>query len=41
MILDLVSQSNRQLVDFFDISSGVFDQIVQVAQLEESVRVNT
>ena len=41
MLLNLLSQGNQRLVYFLEISRGVFDQLIQMAKLEESVWVNT
>lgn len=40
MFLDLLAQGNQRLVYFADVSRVEFDQLVQVAKFEESVRVN-
>lgn len=41
MFFDLLSQGNQSLVYFLDVSRGELDQLVQVADFEESVGVNT
>ena len=41
MLLDLLSQGNQHLVYLLDIPRGELDQLVQVAELEESMRINT
>ena len=41
MLLNLLTQGNQRLVYFLDISRGVFDQLIQMAKLEESMWVNT
>lgn len=41
MLLDLLSQGNQHLVYLLDIPRGEFDQLVQMAELEESVRIDT
>lgn len=40
MLLDLLSQGDQHLVYFLDISSGEFDQLVQVAEFEKTLGVN-
>lgn len=40
MFLDLLAQRDQHLVYFADVSRVEFDQLVQVAKFEESVRVN-
>lgn len=41
MLLDLLSQAYQHLIYFLDISRGELDQLVQVAEFEESAGVNT
>ena len=41
MLLDLLGQGNQHLVDLLDIPRGEFDQLVQVAEFKESLRINT
>ena len=41
MLLDLLSQGDQRLVYFLDISSGEFDQLVQVAEFEKTLGINT
>ena len=41
MLLDLLSQGNQHLVYLLDIARGKLDQLVQMAEFEESMRVNT
>lgn len=41
MLLDLESQGNQGLIDLLDIPSGVFDQLVHVAEFVEAVSFDT
>lgn len=41
MLLNLLRQGNQRLAYFLDISRGELDQLVQVAEFEESVGINT
>ena len=41
MFFDLLSQGNHSLVYSLDVSRGELDQLVQMAEFEESVGINT
>lgn len=41
MLLDLLSQGNQYFIYLLDIPRGELDQLVQVAEFEESMRINT
>lgn len=41
MLLDLLSQGNQHLVYLLDIPRGELDQLVQMAEFEESTSINT
>lgn len=40
MLLDLLRQGNQHFVYLLDIPRGELDQLVQVAEFEESMRIN-